>query len=152
MREKLQRWVGVGISSVTFMIIGNKNTCPHVPYEPYKSTRHNILFFHKIFKGTMWQLSGKGGLSSTSRKIDLAEHTQFWSSRCLRVIGQQLGSLQKTLGDNLALPCSDMIITHSYPAVILLIGWQSSTKEPEFISNGEALWQSKATYKKGNSD
>lgn len=36
--------------------------------------------------------------------------------------GQQLGSRQKTLGDNLTLPCSDMIIKHSYPAVIRLIG------------------------------
>lgn len=72
----------------------------------------------------------------------------FWSSRCLGVIGQQLGSRQKTLGDNLPLPCSDMIIMHSYPAVILLIGWQSSTKEPEFISNGEAHLQTCSTYTK----
>lgn len=48
--------------------------------------------------------------------------TDLWSGRCLCVIGQQLGSHQMTPGDNLALPCSDMILTHSYPAVILLIG------------------------------
>lgn len=51
-----------------------------------------------------------------------AEYTEFWPSRCLSVIGQQLGSRQKTLHDNFALPCSDMIIMHSYPAVIQLIG------------------------------
>lgn len=44
--------------------------------------------------------------------MDSAEHTEFGSGRCLGVIGQQLGSRQKTLGDNLALPCSDMIIMH----------------------------------------
>lgn len=55
--------------------------------------------------------------------ISLCElHTQSFGPADVSVIGQQLGSRQKTLGDNLALPCSDMIIMHSYPAVIVLLG------------------------------
>lgn len=89
------------------------------------------------------------GLWYTSLWINSAEHTEFWFSRCLGVIGQQLDSHQPTLDDNLAQPCSDMIMMHSYPAVMLLIGWQSNTKDPEFISNGEAHLQTCSSYKKG---
>lgn len=34
-------------------------------------------------------------------QIISAKHAEFWLGRCLGVIGQQLGILQKTQGDNL---------------------------------------------------
>lgn len=69
--------------------------------------------------------------------LPLIDRWTFWTSRCLRAIGQQLSSLLLTSGDHLSPSRSDTIITCSHPAGILLIHRQSSTKRPEFIKEVE---------------